>query len=321
MKRTGFFLIAAALAGCGGSSDGGGLAPINPPADLAIDSSNGQFVARATYLAALQSGDMAGLVGNSGLVSSSDGGFNKPGARNALSKPLAAAVSSIPFGPETLPCDVSGSITVSGNLADPTTLSAGDVINIDADNCNDGLGETTDGVIGFTVDAISGDFLSALYDLTMSLDITNFQVTTAEDVLTTNGDTTVRLNTLNTPAVLASVSGLSLTADSNTQSRTLTNYLTEQTLDAGQTPSPYTMDSSGTLNSSELGGVVDYATEVIFQGFDNDYPSSGELLVSGDNSSVRLTAIDNVNVQVDIDNNGDDVIDETIVTTWDALVN
>ena len=321
MKRTGFFLVAAVLAGCGGSSGGGGLAPIAPPADLSINSSNGELVARSAYLAALQSGDMAGLVGSTGLIGSTDGGFAKPATRNSLSKPLATAVSVIPVGPETLPCDASGSITVSGDLADPTTLTAGDVINIDADNCNDGLGETIDGLVSFTVDAFTGDIFTSLYDMTMSLDITNLQVTTPEDVLTSNGDSTVRLNTLNTPAVSASVSGQSLTADTNSQSRTLSNYSSDQTLDAGQTPAPYTMDSSGTLDTTELGGVVDYETELVFQGFDTDYPNSGVLLISGDNSTARLIAVDNVNVQVEIDVDADGVVDETIVTTWDALAN
>ena len=39
----------------------------------------------------------------------------------------------------------------------------------------------------------------------------------------------------------------------------------------------------------------------------------------GNNSSARLTAIDNVNVRIDIDTNGDGAIDDTINTTWVEL--
>jgi hypothetical protein len=325
MNRSLFLAVVTALtaAACGGSSDGGGItAPVNPDPNLSIDASNAQNAVRVSYLAAVASGDTAGLVGNSGLVADSGSGeVFKTTRANGFAKPVSTAVSSIPFGPDVLPCDVSGSITVSGNLANPLSLTAGDIINIDADNCDDGLGEVVDGLIAMTIDAFSGDVLSGLYDLTSTLDIDNFQVTTAEEVLMSSGDSTVRLNTLNTPAVSASVSGSSLTADSNTASETLTNYSSAQTLDAGLTPAPYTMDSSGTLDSSQLAGIVDYSTEIMFQGFDNDYPGIGELLVTGGTSSARLIALDNVNVRIEIDNNDDGTIDDVVDTTWDALVN
>lgn len=326
MNRSLFLALITALAAtaCGGSSsDGGGItAPVNPNPSLSIDAANGQNVVGVSYLAAVASGDTAGLVGNSGLVADSGSGDVSKTAREiGFAKPVSTAVSSIPFGPDTLPCDVSGSITVSGNLANPLTLSAGDIINIDADNCDDGLGEVVDGLLAMTISGFNGDILSGLYDMTAALDITNFQVTTADDVLMSNGDSTVRLNTLNTPAVSASVSGSSLRADSNSDSETLTNYSSAQSLDAGQTPAPYTMDSSGTLDSSQLSGVVGYSTEVMFQGFDSDNPGAGELLVTGDTSSARLIALDNANVRIEIDNNGDGTIDDVIDTTWDALVN
>jgi hypothetical protein len=325
MNRSLFVALVTALTAtaCGGSSDGGGItAPTIPDPSLSIDLSNARNAVRVSYLAAVASGDTAGLVGNSGLIadSGSDAVFKMTSA-NGLTKPVATAVSSIPFGPDVLPCDVSGSITVSGSLANPLTLTAGDVINIDADNCDDGLGEVVDGLISMAIDAFSGDVLSGLYDLRSTLDITNFQATTAEETLTSSGDSTVRLNTLNTPAVSASVSGNSLTVSSNTASETLTNYSSAQTLDAGLTPAPYTMDSTGTLDSSQLAGIVDFSTELVFRGFDNDYPSIGELLVTGDTSSARLIALDNVNVRIEIDNNDDGTIDDVVDTTWDALVN
>jgi hypothetical protein len=40
------------------------------------------------------------------------------------------------------------------------------------------------------------------------------------------------------------------------------------------------------------------------------------LLVQGANSSARLTAIDNVNVMIELDVNGDGEADQTINTTW-----
>jgi hypothetical protein len=64
---------------------------------------------------------------------------------------------------------------------------------------------------------------------------------------------------------------------------------------------------------------VTYSTPVVFTGFDNDYPDTGELLVEGDSSSARLIAMDNVNVRIEIDADGDGTIDDTIDTTWAEL--
>jgi len=41
----------------------------------------------------------------------------------------------------------------------------------------------------------------------------------------------------------------------------------------------------------------------MFEGFDADYPRTGEILVSGASSSVRLIAVDNINVRIEIDTN------------------
>jgi hypothetical protein len=84
-------------------------------------------------------------------------------------------------------------------------------------------------------------------------------------------------------------------------------------------PSPYTSSASGTLDSTQLAGIIRYSTPVIFSGFDSDYPSSGEFLVSGAGSSLRLIAIDNVNVTIELDTNGDGTVDETLQTTWVEL--
>jgi hypothetical protein len=78
------------------------------------------------------------------------------------------------------------------------------------------------------------------------------------------------------------------------------------------------MDSSGTLDSSVLAGVINYSTPVTFQGFDFDYPSSGEFLVTSGTSSLRLIALDSVNVRIEINNDG---VIEIIDTTWAAFAN
>ena len=72
---------------------------------------------------------------------------------------------------------------------------------------------------------------------------------------------------------------------------------------------------SGTVSSGGLGGEVQFSTPTAFSGVIGDYPSAGRLLVLGNsNSGARLAeegpaAGDAATVLVDLDSNGDGVID------------
>jgi hypothetical protein len=142
---------------------------------------------------------------------------------------------------------------------------------------------------------------------------------TGTDTSTNNGDATVSLDYTQSPFLEAGVSGSSMTIDSNSSSETLSNYASRQTIDAGVQELPYTMTAFGTLDTTELDGIVQYSTPVTFTGEGFDYPSSGSMLVEGEDSSARLTAVDNVDVTIEVDANGDGVIDDTINTTWADL--
>ena len=158
--------------------------------------------------------------------------------------------------------------------------------------------------------------------LIMTLLLDNFQVTTAGDVLLANGDGTAYLNTLQAPYVEAAVSGQSMLTASNTSTETLSNYSSAQTFDGTLAPAPYTLLTSGTLDSSQLSGSVTYSTPVMFEGFDANYPYVGEMLIVGEASSARLIAQPNaIDVMIEIYSNttGEGTPDETIMTTWAEL--
>jgi hypothetical protein len=317
-KNSGLTVLCVAFAACGGSSNDDDSGPPPLAAPLAITSSNAAQATGEAYKASRSSAELTDLADASGVVVSISGASAK-GASKPAAKSIQHMLSKTPFGPELLPCELGGSITVSGELEDPLTLTPGDVIRVDAANCDNGMGEIIDGLLELTVDAFSGDYLDGLYDLTMTLNLSNFQVATESDVQSSNGDVTINLSTLTAPAISASVSGDAITLDSNTESVSLLDYSSAQTVDAGMQPSPYTLTSSGTLDSTRLPGSVDYATPVTFEGVANGYPHTGEFLVSGQNSSARLVAIDSSNVRIDLDTNGDGSVDESIETTWAAL--
>jgi hypothetical protein len=211
---------------------------------------------------------------------------------------------------------------VSGNLADPATVTAGDTLKIEYDNCDDGVGEVLDGTLDTLIDAITGDVLSGAYDMTMSMNLINFQSTIATDVYMANGDATANIDTSTPSYVAASVSGNSILTDTNNSTETLTNYASAQTVDVSMSPSPYTLTASGTLDSSQLDGSVTYSTPVMLEGEDANYPDVGQMLIVGEGSSARLIAQANgIDVVIEIYSNttGTGTPDDTIMTTWAQL--
>ncbi len=321
MKRTSActLLPLILVAACGGSGNSGGGNTPPPNEDFGITSSNAKQASKVAYQSVITSGDIADLVGSSGLTGNGGSNFSKPDAGTQLKGAISSLVQNIPFGPTQLPCVVSGSLTISGDLANPLTLTAGDTVIADYDNCDDGVGEIIDGTLDFVVDAFTGDLITGAYALTMTMDLVNFQVATAIDVSMANGDGTATLNSMLAPYVEASASGNSMTTDTNGATETLSAYSSAQTIDAGLDPAPYTMIASGMLDSSQLSGVVAYSTPVMFEGFGNDYPNTGELLIDGGGSSALLVAINNVDVRIEIDSDGDGTVDDTIMTTWAEL--
>lgn len=289
---------------------------------FAIDSANAVAVTGTAYQAALASGELAGLTESTGLTADA-GGVNKT---SVLGKAGGLVNQNVPIGPETQPCAVFGEVIFSADVVDPFALAAGvfsvgDTFHVEYVACDDGLGEIINGVVDLVVDAFAGDLLvSGEFELTMSMVATNLQVTTPTDVLSTHGDATASINTLDAPFVRASVTGNRMELSSNASSEILTGFDSLQTLDGGLETLPYTTIANGTLDSSQLPGVVTYSTPVTLEGFGANFPHTGEFLVVSGNSSARLIAIDDVNVQIDIDNNRDGTVDETIMTTWAELV-
>ena len=313
------------LAACGSSGGGGDTPPVvSPPASVTIDANNAALVAKVSYGAAQDSGEFGDAGGGIPLLASGPAGVSK------LDRAFAAAAkvspgnsgSSVPIPEERVMCAAGGWVTLSGAIADPVTpkLSKDDFFEFFFEMCDEGTGEVTDGRLRADVMSFSGDLLNESFALTMKFTFTMFQVMEGAETYMTGGDATVALDALNLPFAATTISGIEITIDGNTNSETLTNYSHDVTFDGNFIPAPFTMLAVGTLESTELSGVVEYSTRMMFAGFEGEYPSTGELLVDGMSSGLLLEAVDNVNVIIHIDTNGDGTFDGTpIVTTWAAL--
>jgi len=90
------------------------------------------------------------------------------------------------------------------------------------------------------------------------------------------------------------------------------------------TDGSFVVSGQGTLESSFIGGTVTFETtqEVTGTSFDVNNPSAGEMLIVGAaNSSVLLRILDSVDVELDLDDEGDgfDAGDVTLPSSWDEL--
>lgn len=311
----------------GTDGNGGGNPPGPGPGTgntAAITNSNALQIANVSYQAALSSGALAGFSTGTGLLASTPGGISKISRSFASTDTAGTQTANLVIPEIEEVCPLGGTMTISGEIADPLdpldpiTLTSGDNFTILYAACNDGF-STINGSLFYEVNAFDGDLESGLYSLTMTATFTDFQVATDEDELVSNGDVTVSIDSRQFPYLEAEVSGISLTVDSTASAFVLTNFSSLYGQNTGLAPFPYNQTSSGTLDSTLLPGIVSYATPVNFEGSDTDYPSVGEFLVTGSSSSARLTAVDNVNVIVDIDTDGDGTVDETINTTWAEL--
>ena len=318
LARLSVLSAAVMIAACGGSSDQLGAGQ-PPTTTFAITSANATDVTRVAWEAAIASGDFGDLGGSLGLSATATDGLAKASVLQKAGGSLVTVTQLDPVQPIVTPCLSDGIVTITGDVADPLTLTVGDTFRTVYELCDDGAGEVIDGSIDFTVREFTGDVLTSLYRLSLDAVVTNLQVVSATDTITNHGDVTVTLDTMDAPSIFAGVSGTSMTVDSNASSETLSAYSSSQTVDGKLQTFPFTLTMFGTLDSTQFAGIVRYSTPVTFVGEGIDYPSSGALLIEGDNSSARLTAVDNINVTIEIDSNGDGVVDATIDTTWAAL--
>jgi hypothetical protein len=314
--------IALVLSACGGGSDPATSPPppVGTMTDLVITGANAKPAARVAYGSTTQSTETGGLVGDTGLASTPDSGLQKPGIERSLASAIGRALKGVPLGPDTYDCGVAGTMTISGNLASLFTLTAGDTINMEAEYCDDGLGEVVNGRMEFTVAVFSGDVTLGMYLLDMGVLLIDYEVATAEDTITSNGDSLVSMDTTGNPMIFMAISGSSMVTVSNSTTQIMTNFDTSQSVNTGVQPEPYTLSSSGTVDNSELGGIISFSTPVTFQGSGAAYPYAGELEITGANGSrIRLIALDDVNVRIETYSSGGNTPDSTEDTTWDDI--
>jgi len=221
---------------------------------------------------------------------------------------------------QQVPCD-SGNVMV--NIVDAVpqnVLSTGDSVTVTYNGCVIG-GLTLNGTVSVSATEITGTEPGPFsYSITA-----NFQGLTAViggAMFSINGGFTVDASTEDAETYLLAVHGdyFSAYAGAGGQafSGTLRNFRLE--LSENQTSGVYVMSLDAEVSGSELGGTVTYETTTPFSGTGEGDPGTGEMKVTGaEGGSVTLIALNETNVQLLLDLDGDTVTDVTINTTWAVL--
>lgn len=311
------------LCGCGGGGGGPAAAQApGPPPSGAITTGSALTVAGRSVDAALLSGSFGDITDFVGLTAVSTSDPRTLGVAKLSGNVGLPVASQVPVGPETTPCLVEGSVTLSGDIANPLSITPGDFLDFLWNGCDDDLGQIIDGLIGMTFTDFEGTLLAGRILLGVSLTAENFQVTEDGSFNLVDGDLDLTIDSRNQTETIFTTLGSSFVVSNSRGTTTLTDFSSMVTENLSVFPSNISLDASGTISSTQFNGAVNYDTPVSFESTGDGFPYAGEMLVSGaGNARIKIIAISEINVRVEADFNGDGAADATIDTTWEALIN
>jgi hypothetical protein len=304
--------LAGAVAGCGGGGGGG-----SSPATL--DAGNAVAISAEVLQSMQVVGDLGvssgGAIGQSGPA----GGAQAQYLRNLSRRAIQRVQPGVAVGPVTEPCLVSGTVRLSGTVADPDTVSPGDSISATFSNCNDGDGEILNGGLRLFFLQYAGDLLSDQFSVRADATFTNLRVTVGGETFGADGDARIELDTLSVPNT-STISGARITATIGSDRRTLSDFAIDMAVNPLAVPATMRVSGTGTLESSGFGGFVDFVTIFPLQSSGSGHPGSGEVEILGaNNARVRVVVLDTTNVEIRLDGDGNGSAEQIIPTTWLVL--
>lgn len=314
------------LVGCGGGGGGGddnnnnnNPPPPPPPAETltAITSDNGQDVAGAA-VTATQFAQELGLTSLSGSLLPVPQFTIKPpaDADDAMRMTVLTLAQPQETIEDSFLCSLGGQILITAEVAAEGTFTPGDAVTAFFDNCQE-ASSTTDGAVDALVNSLEGDIAAPPFQLDLNVALTDLTITTGESSAVSEGAITATLASETPDDLTIVLTGDSLATTVDGVATTLSAFTI--TLTDNVVTGDYTVDANGTLNDDNL-GAFDFAHAAPFAGVGNEFPSSGSLIVTGEGgTSATLTALDNANVRIELDTDGDGEADETIDRTWEEL--
>jgi len=316
-------LTAAILVGLGACGGGGGddepIVPAGPTIEITVANRDTVAHATAAGVAGLSPTSIAPLsTGSSGRLMS------------VWLQPLSARVASAltqreraqtAYGPYTYQCAISGTWGETDYDNDDDGLpSAGDVITIFFNNCQDAVGETANGSMTMTFTALSTAGGSA--DVTMA----QMSYATSRHTMTFDGAMLLDYTPGTVEIGRATAKGpMKLVVSTHlpfTDTVTLHDgFVVEEQYDTLLERT--TSTTNGLLESAAANGVVRVTTMAgapIAKNDTDDYPYAGTVQVKGMNSTLQMTVLSTSNVRLDLDADGNGSFESTETVAWDWLL-
>lgn len=337
MSRTVVALSLASLgflAACGGGGGGGGTGstPINSaPPQVAITEANAKPVAAnamdsAQNLSAAQSGSLVTGVevqadGGAGYAFALSDAARVLGARAAARIPALATAATIDT---TEPCTFGGTARLTGTVANPNVLSAGDTITVSATNCVENVGGVTSTMNGSMTIGIASGTIGSTLPLHVVMNLTLNNLTIASGGVTTAGTGDIRLDlTVNSSvseSMVASGTSLSnsVTSAGVTRTTTLKNY--SQTVTLNGTTATSALSATVQSNSTRLGTTggsytVTTTTPVVWNTATHAVTAGAIKVVGASGSQLIATVGASNTVTIQLDANGDNTYEKSITSS------
>lgn len=314
------------LAGCGGGGAGGGASQTAAVTPADITSLNAPVIAGAVMQSALEGGGLGAFagVGSGSIVQGPNSqlfatlGEIQKTHTESLRQKAQYGVLQDTIPPQMTDCLNGGTVTVSGEVTNPLTLSPTDSFTLIYTACDDGAG-IMNGTYEMSVTGFNGDLLSGMFVFDVTVTLTAFEITDAGETVTANGSISISLDLTASSTMSVSVTSTGLTVAEGSSSHTLGSFSVTQTVD--QLTSAYTMTVSGALTSSAFTGRVTFSTSIALQSDGLGYAFTGEVTITGaDSASITVIVIDDVLVRLEIDLDGVNGPDEIVDTTWAELL-
>jgi hypothetical protein len=329
-----FGLVGACVVGtvgCSGGGDGGGgdqflqgVAGLPPVPNVDITVANAQAIAATVVRAVDQALDVETKIGGQLFPS-------LPSAPDLLSRnskfELFATLEGN-MGSVTDTCAVSGTVTVSAPSYNNTSLSPGDKFDLVFGACDDGDGYALDGHFSLMVRTVDGDPRTDVFRLIYEvLPLMTLTVASGVENYTARGSFWLHWDSLAFPEIVLTSTpdfkGLNLSSQADVY--TLSFAWQALTLNADTSVSATRLETTGmleaNLESAFLGGAISYEIIVPLQAPDGQDPESGEIFISESDQagSIRIVIESSTSVRLDIDSDGDGIVDDFQYTTWAAL--
>ena len=282
-----------------------------------IDAANAQLVAATVVQAGNLVFDFSTVIGGQIFPSLP----SAPDLLSSNSKFETIAAVAITGGPISEACAESGTITVSGRAEnDPLTLSEKDIFDLEFDACDDGDGYIIDGRFTLWVSELEGDPRTDVFRLRYVMWNLDVMIAAGVHSYSAAEGLTLIWNSLAFPEIVLNPTSYPVQLSSQADGY---RWSGDQSLTFNADPfiTMTSAEGSSFLGSEQLGGSVNYETIVPLQASAGQAPELGEILVSeGDNNgTIHIVIESSASVRLDIDADGDGILDDVQFTTWAAL--